>query len=276
MPQNDEILPGFAITRFLEDEKNSSWNAETRRSYRNCLYNLLDFVDENGPPDADRLELWRQELQKNYGWHGVNLHLAAANNYFRWCGRPDLVQRHCRPEQEPQPQPLTRSEYLRLLGTARALGQQRSYLLVKLFATTGVPLQCLDQITAELVQKGEGMLDLRGSTQRFRCPPVLQQEMLDYMRDNGIYRGPVFVTRSGQPIDRSNLCRSLQELCRQAHVPEEKGNPRSLRKLYKETQDKLRQTMDSLLMQAYDQMLETEQNLIGWQDEPSGRSRPAS
>ena len=277
MKENDEILPGFAVTAFLEDEKSNGWNAETRRSYRNCLYNLLEFVASHGPPDAGSLELWRQELQKSYGWHGVNLHLAAANNYFRWCGRPDLVQRHCRPAQEQPPQSLTRAEYLQLLGAARVLHQRRSYLLVKLFATTGLPLQCLDQVTAELIQAGEGTLDLRGSPYRFRCPPSLQEELLAYMQDNGIYRGPVFITRSGQPIDRSNLCRSLQELCRQAHVPEEKGNPRSLRKLYKETQDKIRQTMDNLLLQAYDQLLETEQNMIGWQeDSSSNRNRPAS
>ena len=63
----------------------------------------------------------------------VNLHLAAANGYLRWCGRPDLLLRHVQAPAAEGPQ-LTRPEYLRLLRTARRKGWRRLYLLVKLFA----------------------------------------------------------------------------------------------------------------------------------------------
>ena len=46
----------------------------------------------------------------------------------------------CEPE-------LTRTEYLRLLQTARALNRERVYLLVKLFGTTGLTVQLLLQQT---------------------------------------------------------------------------------------------------------------------------------
>ena len=49
---------------------------------------------------------------------------------------------------ELQPE-LTRTEYLRLLQTARALGRERVYLLVKLFGTTGLTVQELEKVTVE-------------------------------------------------------------------------------------------------------------------------------
>ena len=272
MERNEEILKGFSIPAFLNDEKNSSWNPDTRRGYGICLQNLLEFSARHGPPDRENLKLWRQELQSNYSWRSVNRYLAAANNYFRWCDRLDLIQEHCRPETPEEPAaPLTRAEYLKLMGTARRQGQQRIYLLTKLFVTTGIPVQCLDQVTAELVRKKDGTINHHGNKEPFYCPEVLRKELLEYMALQGIYRGPVFITRSGHPLDRSNLCRSLQELCRQAGVPESKGNPRSLRGLYKETQTEIRETVERLQRKIYDQLLETEQMTIGWQTNEENR-----
>ena len=204
--------------------------------------------------------------------------LAAANNYFRWCGRPDLVQTQQRrlDRDDQAPPALTRVEYLKLLRTARTQGRYRIYLLVKLFATTDLPLQCLDQVTVELVRQGRGSLNYRGSPVEFVCPAGLQKELLEYMELNGVYRGPVFVTRSGQPIDRSNLFRCMQELCRAAGVPEEKGNPRCLRNLYKATQQEIRDRLSALQQQMYDQLLDVEQEAVGWPvDRAADRGRPA-
>ena len=149
-------------------------------------------------------------MRQTYGRTALNVHIAAANNYFRWCERPDLISAHAKPGAEPAQHPpaLTRAEYLKLLRTARSLEKHRSYLLVKLFATVDLPLQCLDQVTAELVRQGHGELNYRGSPLAFQCPPVLQKELLAYMAQNGIYRGPVFCTRSGQPLNRVNIFRS--------------------------------------------------------------------
>ena len=57
---------------------------------------------------------------------------------------------------------------------------------------------------------------------------------------------------------------SMKQLCRDARVPEEKGNPRCLRRLWQETQDAIRVSVDQLVVQAFDQMMEAEQFSVGW------------
>lgn len=270
----DEILSGYSITEFLDSDKCGSWSPETRRYYGNCLQDLLAFVQQNGEPTPKILLDWQESLRQNYGRTAVNVHIAAANNYFRWCGRYDLLFGHTKPDSgdEKETPTLTRSEYLKLLRTARSLEKQRSYLLIKLFATTDIPLQCLDQVTVELIQQGCGALKHRGKTFDFRCPAGLRRELLDYTARNGIYRGPVFITRNGQAINRVNIFRNLQEICKAAGVAEEKGNPRSLRNLYKATQKKIDERLAAFKDQLYDQLLEMEQESIGWLPEQSGDS----
>ena len=273
---NDEILQGCAISDFLETEESKGWNPDTRRYYANCLHDLLDYTAQHGAPTPELLERWERQLQTAYAPSAVNVHLAAANNYFKWCGRYDLLRGHTKAKPRGEPTPtLTRAEYLKLLGTARRLGRHRIYLLIKLFATTDLPLQCLEQATAELVQAGRGTLHSRGNPIEFYCPPALQRELLDYMAENGIYHGPVFITRGGRMLERPSIFRSMKEICQAAGVPEEKGNPRALRNLYKATQRDIERRLALLRQQMIDQTLELEQQAVGWQNEPTasrGRS----
>lgn len=258
-----EILPGYPIETYLQSADSADWNADTLASYRRILYELKAWLGEK-PPDAELLRRWQQELQDNgYRQHSINIRLSAANNYFRWCGRYDLLMHHQRADATPAPE-LTRAEYLRLLRAARKRGWHQLYLIVKLFAVTGLPLQCLDQVTPQVVQEGSVMLSCRSSHFVLRLPDSLRRELLEYIRENGITAGPLFVTRSGRPINRSNLCRKMQELCREAGVAEEKGNPRCLRNLCRTTQDNLYANLEQQLQQVYDMLLQAEQESAGW------------
>lgn len=271
---DDEILKGYPISEFLQSEKCVGWNPDTRRYYANCLQDLLAFTRRHGEPTEQLLTDWVAHLKQTYGRKAINVHIMAANQYFRWCGRLELLRGHIKSETatDPPTPTVTRAEYLKLLRTARALGKQRTYLLIKLFATTDLPLQCLDQVTAEVVKAGQGTLDYHGVTIDFRCPPPLQREPLDYMARSGVYRGPVFVTRNNRPLSRIAVFKSMQELCQAAGVPEEKGNPRNL---YKATQQELDDHLPVLKNQMYDQMIEMEQAAVGWPAKDTAASYPA-
>ena len=266
MDRDAAILPGYALEDFLTLPEHTGWSADTRDSYRRALQEVYAYLQSAGPPGRDTLAAWQRHLQgQGYRPRSINTRISAANNYFRWCGRYDLAMRHSTPNEPETPQ-LTRAEYLRLLCTARRKGEHRLYLLTKLFATTGLPLQCLPQVTVALVQAGHGTVRCRGSDLPFTLAPAFRQELLDYCRQQCLAAGPVFVSSRGRTINRSNLCRSMQELCRDAGVDEAKGNPRALRSLYQATQADIQARMDLLLRQAYDQLLQTEQTTAGWQE----------
>ena len=159
---------------------------------------------------------------------------------------------------------ITRDEYLCLLRTARRKGQRRTYLLTKLFALTGVPVQCLNQITVELVRSTHGVYVFRQQQFPWNCPSGLRTELLAYAEVQGIASGPIFLTRANTVIDRTQLWRDIKKLCCSSGLPPEKGNPRVLRKLYLSTQEKLLTEALSLCQDSYSQLLDSEQEYAGW------------
>ena len=162
---------------------------------------------------------------------------------------------------------LTRREYLRLLNTARMLKRERTYFLIKTICCAGVRVQQLSQLTVEAVEAGSAVIRGQCGSQVLHIPPVLREELLAYAGRHGIRSGPVFITRNGSPINRSNVSDSIRRLCRDAQVPEEKGNPRCLLKLHQATYRNIQNSVAVLIEQAYDRMLEEEQLSAGWEEE---------
>ena len=65
-----------------------------------------------------------------------------------------------------------------------------------------------------------------------RLQKELCRRLLKYAKANGIERGHIFRTRSGRPLDRSNVCHDMKKLCRKAGVDSRKVFPHSLRHLF--------------------------------------------
>lgn len=160
---------------------------------------------------------------------------------------------------------LSRGEYLRLLQTARALEDEGGYLLVKVFATMGLSTGELSHLTVEAARAGCVEFPQVEDRKIVRIPGSLQRELLAYAGRKGRSSGPLFLTRNGHLPGRSRISARLRALCRAAQVPEEKGNPRCLRRFYQVTMADVEAGVRLLAEQAYDRMLEAEQVTIGWE-----------
>lgn len=56
-----------------------------------------------------------------------------------------------------------------------------------------------------------------------------------YVINHNIASGPIFVTRNGKPLDRTNLWRAMKKLCGIAGVKSSKVYPHNLRHLFART-----------------------------------------
>ena len=61
------------------------------------------------------------------------------------------------------------------------------------------------------------------------------KNLLDYARERGIQDGPIFVTRGGRTLNRSNIWNAMKRLCKSAQVGPEKVYPHNLRHLFART-----------------------------------------
>ena len=237
----------------------------TLKWYRRCLNRLYDDLPEDKTIRHGTLEHWREKLVKEgYAPSTINSYLSVNNAYLDFVGHREYqLANQLKLETELQPE-LTRTEYLRLLQTARALGREKVYLLVKLFGTTGLTVQELEKVTVEAVREGKLTVIFSRNKQVLRIPEGLQAELLDYARRNGYLSGSIFLTKEGTPMSRTYVSTTIRQLCTAARVPEEKGNPRCLKRLYQSTRAGIEDHIALLVEQAHSRLLEQEQLEIGW------------
>ena len=254
------------VCRYLDSLAARGRRRETIQVYRPKLEAFYHFLPEDKRVAADTLELWRAALlREGYSPGTANTHVSAANGLLAYLGRRDLqLIGQLDTEEEIQPE-LSRTEYLRLLATARNLGRERTYLMVKVFALTGIRVSELNRVTVRAVEEGRVLTACDGRAQYVLIPACLQKELAVYLRRVGITAGPVFVTRSGRPMRRTQVSGEIRTLCRDARVDGDKSSPRCLRRLYQVTQERIRDSVQILAEQAHERVLEEEQLTVGWE-----------
>lgn len=108
-------------------------------------------------------------------------------------------------------------------------------LIIQTICGTGIRVSELRFITVEAVQHGKATVSLKGKTRSVFIVRKLQKRLLKFITEKGIVSGSIFLTRTGKPIDRTNIWREMKGLCRQANVNPEKVFPHNLRHLFART-----------------------------------------
>lgn len=182
------------------------------------------------------VEYKKSLMEKNYAVRSINSMLASLNSLFSFLGWQDCrvknlkVQRqvYCAEEKE-----LTKPEYLRLLNAAKTRPQLR--LIMETICSTGIRVSELRYFTVEAVRQGEITVNCKAKTRRILLPGKLKRMLLDYTKKNKIRSGSIFITKSGKPLNRSNIWAQMKKLCREAMVKASKVFPHNLRKLFART-----------------------------------------
>ncbi len=263
------VITEEGIQRFLADYEKTNRTKDTVQFYRRKLQRLYEDLPEDKTIRYGTLQAWQESLlESGYTPGSVNAFLSAANAFLDYIGHREYqLAGQLKEKKTPQPE-LSRAEYLHLLQTAKMLGKEKVYLLIKVFASTGLFAQELPEVTVEAVQAGKIVCAQNKQKRIVTVPSCLQRELLDYAQKNGILSGPVFQTRDGRPMHRTYVTAAIRNLCEEAKVPGEKGNPKSLRKLYLSTRSGIESNIALLVEQAMERMIEQEQFSVGWEETP--------
>lgn len=175
-------------------------------------------------------------IEKGYAVRSINSMLASLNSLLVFLGWQDCKvknlkaqrQTYCAEEKE-----LTKAEYLRLLTAAEHRPQLR--LILETICGTGIRVSELRFFTVEAVKRGEIAVRCKSKTRTILLPSKLRKLLLDYAKKSGIPSGAIFITRSGKPLNRSNIWAQMKSLCKAANVKASKVFPHNLRKLFART-----------------------------------------
>ena len=217
----------------MEDEKSEA----TIKKYIHDINCFVEFVKACEINKQQAL-FYKAFLEERYTISSANSMLAALNKFFVFVGWSDCCVKRFKEQKQtycPEEKELTKAEYIRLTETARKQGDERLALLIQTICGTGIRVSELEYITVEAVKKGEAVVSCKAKTRTVFIISALRKKLLQYIKKNKIKSGSVFVTKTGRPVNRSNIWRAMKELCSKAGVTPEKVFPHNLRHLFART-----------------------------------------
>ncbi len=177
-------------------------------------------------------------INANYAPTSVNSILSSLNSFFEYNEWHDLkvkmlkIQKQIFAERSKE---LTKAEYERLLVAAKDKKNERLYYLMQTICSSGIRVSELSAITIEAVKARRANINCKGKMRVVILPKDLCKMLMKYAKEQKISSGPVFVTKTGKPLDRSTIWKMMKALCESAGVDKEKVFPHNLRHLFART-----------------------------------------
>lgn len=217
----------------IQEEK----SAATVEKYIRDVTAFVLWLGESIPCKEEVLK-YKEYLLENYAPASVNSVLSSLNSFFSFSGQHNLKVKTLKLQKRlfsVEDKELTKTEYERLLTVAKNKGNEKLYLLMQTICATGIRVSELRYITVESLGLQKAQVNLKGKMRIIMLPDELCRMLLKYAKEQKISSGSIFVSKSGKPLDRSNIWRLMKALCESAKVPREKVFPHNLRHLFART-----------------------------------------
>ncbi len=214
----------------IEEEKSEA----TVEKYIRDVKVFADFLCGNEPSKSELIR-YKKSIAESYAPASVNSMLVSINAFLKFIGRTDACVKLLKIQRQifaSEKKELSAAEYRRLLSAAK---DTRLALVIQTICETGIRVSELKCITVEAVNAGKAVVDCKNKTRVIFIPSPLRKVLLAYIKKSGIKAGCVFITKSGKPLNRSNIWRDMKALCKAANVSADKVFPHNLRHLFART-----------------------------------------
>lgn len=206
---------------------------ETVKKYLRDVCLMLSWL-RGRPITKDVLTEWKSYLLgEGYATVTVNSMLAAVNRFLCFLGKENCRVRYVKVQRKAfrdGNRELTREDYSQLLKTAQE--KPRLALLLETLAATGVRVSEVKYITVQAAQKGCVEISLKGKVRCILLPNKLCRKLLKFAQKQKITQGEIFLTKSGNSLDRRQIWAELKKLAGNAGVDPKKVFPHNLRHLF--------------------------------------------
>lgn len=229
-------LSAANIKEFADYLRREEKSAATQEKYLRDVRSFYIYADGN-EITKELVVGWKQKLvESGYAVRSVNSMLASINSFLAFLVLPNCKVKNIRTQRQTycaEDKELTKTEYMRLLSASRK--KEQLNLVLQTICGTGIRVSELQYFTVESVRRGEIVISCKGKTRTILVPGKLKNILLNYAKRRGISTGAIFITRTGKPLNRSNIWASMKKLCESAGVKPSKVFPHNLRKLFART-----------------------------------------
>ena len=226
-----ERLPDFLIEQ-TEDEKSQN----TLKKYKHNIELFIDWIPDDAAIDKNIVIEFKRHLLDDlqFRTNTINNYIVCVNKFLFWCGINDCKVKQLRKQHAASnSEILSLADYKRLLRIAKRIGQEDTYLIMKILAMTGIRIEELSFFTVENMKTNYIHVRNKGKERSIIIRQDLAREIRQYCRDKGIKTGVIFsCMNKGRMMAKSTIWRRMQRIAGIARVSKNKVHAHSFRHLF--------------------------------------------
>lgn len=218
---------------FLLEEKTDEKAKSTLVHYRHVIELFLDNL-KGGPVTKRDIMAFKSELMETYKPSTISNYITVVNKFIKYAeilesnGKYELSDlkyhnskmtlKNIKIQQKSSiEEVLEAEEYKRMLRIAKKHGETEMYLIMKIFAFTGIRVAELKCFKAESVKKSNYIeVNNKGKNRKIILRQDLRRELLKYCEEKGIEEGYIFRgRRTGTMMSDSTIWKKLKKIAGQ-------------------------------------------------------------
>ena len=232
--KKDELkdkLPQY-ITEQTEDEKSKN----TLKKYQHNIEVFIDWLPSDADVEKNIVISFKAHLldDLHFSTSTINNYVVTINKFLYWCGINDCKVKQLRKQHAASnSEILSLSDYKRLLRFSKRMGQDDTYLMMKILAMTGIRIEELSFFTVENVKSNYIHVRNKGKERSIILRQDLAREIRAYCREKGIRQGNIFSCKNkGRMMAKSTFWRRIKRIAGVAKVRKNKVHAHSFRHLF--------------------------------------------
>lgn len=218
----------------MKEEKSKA----TIEKYVRDITAFYNYLPKEKIVTKDIVIAYKNSLLNNYETSSINSMLAAINGFFQFLKLDQYRVKNLKVQRKiycDENRELTKADYFKLISALSEKDSKRLNMILQTICGTGIRISELEFFTVKAVKGGKVQVCCKGKVRTVFIPAQLRNKLLVYISKNNIKSGSIFVTKSGKPVDRSNIWRQMQKACKIAKVVSTKVFPHNLRHLFART-----------------------------------------
>ena len=243
------LLTEEQIKSFINHLRLEEKSKNTIEKYARDVKTFAKFLNGKAVCKEIVIEYKQNLISEGYAVSSINSMLAVVNSLFDYLDWIDCKVKSIKIQRQiycPENKELSKAEYLRLVEAAEHNHNQRLNMILQTICGTGIRISELQFITVEAVKSGTVEVACKGKNRIIFIVKKLKKKLLRYAAERHIIAGTIFITKSGKPVNRTNVWREMKALCKQANVNPDKVFPHNLRHLFAKTFYKLEKDIAKL------------------------------
>lgn len=222
------------IKQFIKHLSEEERSQATIEKYTRDIKGFYEYLPGDKIISKEIVIAYKQSLVDTYKPTSINSMLVAVNGLLAYMGLNDCkvklqkIQKRIFHDENN----LSKQEYQRLLAAAESKSNEQLLMLMQTICATGIRVSEHKYVTVEALKQGSAVVKNKGKIREIIFPKKLRRSLLKYCKEHHIESGAVFITKHGNPLDRSNIWTMMKSLCDEAGVDKAKVFPHNLRHLF--------------------------------------------